>query len=154
MFATSECNTQPRFSPGSSPAHGVLEICNSENLWQSSGDNPLSACPTTKWSNTLKQFVGKKLINCLSVFDHFVGLVLKGLKGSLIHFNRPTISKKKKAIWVIITFEVKVIILKRRLLDIWDKVFKNGPSKIYGRQPLKNLNGYGLLKQAMSLQIF
>ena len=28
---------------------------------------------------------------------------------------------------------------------IWDKVFKNEPSKIYGRQPLKNLKGYGLL---------
>ena len=30
----------------------------------------------TKWSNTLKQFIG----NYLSVFDHFVGLVLKVLK--------------------------------------------------------------------------
>ena len=29
---------------------------------------------------------------------------------------------------------------------IWDKVFKNGPSKVCGRQPLKNLKGYGLLK--------
>ena len=28
---------------------------------------------------------------------------------------------------------------------IWDKVFKNGPSKICGRQPLKNLKEYGLL---------
>ena len=28
----------------------------------------------------LKQFVGKLLMNCLSVFDHFVGLVLKALK--------------------------------------------------------------------------
>ena len=36
---------------------------------------------------------------------------------------------------------------------IWDKVFKNGPSKICGRQPLKNLK-YGLLKQTISLQIF
>ena len=27
---------------------------------------------------------------------------------------------------------------------IWDKVFENGPSKICGRQPLKNLKGYGL----------
>ena len=27
---------------------------------------------------------------------------------------------------------------------IWDKVFKNGPSKICGRQPLKNLKEYGL----------
>ena len=34
----------------------------------------------TKWSNTLKQFVAKFPTNCLSVFDHFVGLRLKGLK--------------------------------------------------------------------------
>ena len=40
--------------------------------------NPLSA-NFTKWSNTLKQFVGKLLTNCLTVFDHFVGLALKGL---------------------------------------------------------------------------
>ena len=40
--------------------------------------NPLSTNPT-KLSNTLKQFVGKLPTNCLSVFDHFVGLALKGL---------------------------------------------------------------------------
>ena len=28
----------------------------------------------------------------------------------------------------------------------WDEVFKSGLSKFCGRQPLKNLNGYGLLK--------
>ena len=39
--------------------------------------NPLSA-NFRKWSNTLKQFVGKLPRNCLSVFDHFVGLTLKG----------------------------------------------------------------------------
>ena len=39
--------------------------------------NPLSANPT-KWSNTLKQFVGKLPTNCLSVFDHFVQFALKG----------------------------------------------------------------------------
>ena len=32
--------------------------------------NPLSA-NFTKWSNTLKQFVGNLSTNCLSVFDHF-----------------------------------------------------------------------------------
>ena len=37
---------------------------------------------------------------------------------------------------------------------IWDKVFKNKQSKICGRQPLKNLKGYGLLKQTITLQIF
>ena len=44
--------------------------------------NPLSANPT-KWSNTLKQFVGKLLRHCLSVFDYFVGLALKGLSDYL-----------------------------------------------------------------------
>ena len=38
--------------------------------------NPLSA-KFIKWSNTLKQFVGKLPTNCLIVFDHFVGLALK-----------------------------------------------------------------------------
>ena len=38
---------------------------------------PLSA-NFTKWSNTLKQFVSKLPTNYLSVFDHFVGLALKG----------------------------------------------------------------------------
>ena len=40
--------------------------------------NPLST-NFTKLSNTLKQFVGKLPTNCLSVFDHFVGLPLEGL---------------------------------------------------------------------------
>ena len=40
--------------------------------------NPLSA-NFAKWSNTLKQIVGELQTNCLSVFDHFVGLALKGL---------------------------------------------------------------------------
>ena len=40
--------------------------------------NPLTANPT-KWSNTLKQFVGKLFTNCLGTFDHFVWVALKGL---------------------------------------------------------------------------
>ena len=43
--------------------------------------NHLSANPT-KWANTLKQFVGKLPTNCLSVFDYFVGLALKGFINS------------------------------------------------------------------------
>ena len=45
--------------------------------------NPLSAS-STKWSNTLKHFVGKLPTNCLSVFDHIVKLALKGLKVCLL----------------------------------------------------------------------
>ena len=44
--------------------------------------NPLSANPA-KWSNTLKQFVGKLLTTCLSVFDHFVKLALKDFRISV-----------------------------------------------------------------------
>ena len=41
--------------------------------------DPLST-NSTKWSNTLKQFVSNFSTNCLSVFDHFVKLALKGSK--------------------------------------------------------------------------
>ena len=40
--------------------------------------NPLST-NFTKLPITLKQFIGKLPTNCLSVFGHFVKLVLKGL---------------------------------------------------------------------------
>ena len=40
--------------------------------------DPLSA-KFIKWSNTLKQIVGKLPMICLSVFDHFSGFALKGL---------------------------------------------------------------------------
>ena len=50
--------------------------------------NPLSVSPT-KWSNTLKQFVGKLPTNCLSVFDHFLKLALKGLSVcSILQLNK------------------------------------------------------------------
>ena len=39
---------------------------------------PLSA-NLTKWSNRLKQFAGILSLDYLSVFNHFVGLALKGL---------------------------------------------------------------------------
>ena len=57
------------------------------------GFNTLSANPT-KWSNTLKQFVGKLPTNCLSVFDHFVKLALKGLKSETQSFQYSHITYK------------------------------------------------------------
>ena len=47
---------------------------------------PLSA-NFAKWSNTFKQFVGSLPKNCLSVFDHFVGLTLIGLSSWAIEFR-------------------------------------------------------------------
>ena len=53
-------------------------------------------------------------------------------------------------ILVIITNELDIFQNKSFFITIfsehiWDKLFKNGPSKICGRQPLKNLKGYGVL---------
>ena len=45
-------------------------------------------------------------------------------------------------------------LIRVKLWIKWDKVFMSGPSKICGRQPLKNLKDYGLLKQTISLQTF
>ena len=56
--------------------------------------NPLTTNPT-KWSNTLKQFVNNLPTNCFSVFDHFVGLALKGLTSS----TGDNLSGKKPPLW-------------------------------------------------------
>ena len=58
-----------------------------ENVEQAQADFNLNALGVnpTKWSNTLKQFVGNLPTNCLSVFDHFVKLAFKGLSKNLIH---------------------------------------------------------------------
>ena len=56
---------------------------------------PLSA-NFTKWSNTLKQFVGKLPTNCLSVFAHVVGLALKGLNSFVFFQETHTTPKNEK----------------------------------------------------------
>ena len=48
--------------------------------------NTLSA-NLTKWSNTLKQFVGILPTNCLSVFDHVKGLALIGLNKTILQIG-------------------------------------------------------------------
>ena len=74
-------------------------------FWKSKLLNPLSANPT-KWSNTLKQFVGNLPTNCLSVFDHFVRLALKGL-------NRMSF------LWFLIDFTLQVYKFQDVLKNWW-----------------------------------
>ena len=63
-----------------------FKLCLLTNSWKDKANyyllNPLSANPT-KWSSTLKQFVGFLPKNCLSMFDHFVGLAFKRLRNLL-----------------------------------------------------------------------
>ena len=73
--------------------------------------NYLNANPT-KWSNTLKQFVGNLPTNYLSVFDHFVKLALKEsnkIKGARI---MDTLK--------LFYFEVKQITLEKVLFSVLD----------------------------------
>ena len=53
--------------------------------------NPLGANPT-KCSNTLKQILGNLPTNCLSVFDYFLILALKGFMMSHLLTNFETIT--------------------------------------------------------------
>ena len=59
--------------------------------------NPFST-NFTKWSNTLKQFVSNLPTNCLSVFDHFMGLALKGLTEFLNYWFYPENKKENVAL--------------------------------------------------------
>ena len=64
--------------------------------------NPLSANPE-KWSNTLKQIVGNLPTICLSVFDHFMNLALKGLMiinrwGKMKDSDSKEISERKRSV--------------------------------------------------------
>ena len=56
----------------------MMVNCFLRNGWPMKDVNPLSANPT-KLLNTLKAICWQKPANCLSVFDQFVGLPLKGL---------------------------------------------------------------------------
>ena len=57
---------------------GIWIFHNSTNLQSFNATIKLLSANPAKWSNTLKHLSAVP-DNCLSVFDHFVGLVLKGL---------------------------------------------------------------------------
>ena len=68
-------------------------------VWDGLNFNTLSTNPT-KWSNTLKQFVGNLSTNCLSVFDYFVGLALKGIKSQTPLSLISTVGEKHLMLWL------------------------------------------------------
>ena len=79
----------------------------------------------------LRHNIDKK---ALTHFSFFIALVIQS-PSFLHHLN---------SVFLLITGKSSNCLLSANI--IWDKVFKNGPSKICGGQPLKNLKGYGLLQ--------
>ena len=76
--------------------------------------NPLSTNPT-KWWSTFKQVVGNLPMNCLSVFDNFVGLTLIGL---IWLFPRKRVSQFQKKVYSK-SFQ-QAIFFRLVLLLTWD----------------------------------
>ena len=65
----------------------------------------------TKWSNTLKQFVGNLPTNCLIVFDHFVILALKGLRHNATEQNLLVLNKFRLK-WLVWAIDLLIISLQ------------------------------------------
>ena len=86
--------------------------------------------------------------------DSTYQFIAKWLPLQIIFAKRPLLDKRNG----LAGKAKRVFILRNDLLIlevvIWSKVFKNGSSKICGRQPLKNLKWCGLLRQTISLQFF
>ena len=95
----------------------------------------MSANPT-KWSNTLKQF-GNLPTNCLSVFDHFVGLALKGFKSCLVKLfatftNRNILTLYPNVAWRNSIFHMNSIqnlITFKFQFNFWHKLYNQIQSK-------------------------
>ena len=109
---------------------GHLNFFFVEQLFQKDLFNPLSVNPT-KWSNTLKQFVGNLPTNCLSVFDHFVGLALKVLKfwlSELIQWKMTNVNLWNLGSWswdtlFNVNFSLKIICLYSIYWSIFELMF-------------------------------
>ena len=66
----------------------------------------------------------------------------------------PVVPEKLKCLVFFHIFKSSYLHRAKWIKKIWVKLFKNGSSKIFGRQSLKNLKWYGLPRQNISLQIF
>ena len=90
--------------------------------------NPLNTNPT-KWSNTLKQFVGNLPTNYLSVFGHFVGLVFKGLSESLkSNFSNKNVLITEVSLAKI--FSKNICLFLKRIICTMKKEINGRPSTI------------------------
>ena len=79
--------------------------------------NHLRANPT-KWSNALKQLVSKLPMNCLSVFDHFVGLTLNELRIMDV-FNS---FKSDGVVTTVSNNGLKILKISHELKSVWWKL--------------------------------
>ena len=99
IFTVAEGNFEIYFSQ--------MLLCNNQKSQFEVQLNPLSAKPT-KWSNTLKQFVGNLPTNFLSVLDHFVKFALCKSLDWFLYDNGPRHERVK---WLRPTFKIVILSL-------------------------------------------
>ena len=73
---------------------------------------------------------------------------------NLSKLKLPVVPEKLTCLVLFHIFKSSYLHRAKWIKKIWVKLFKNGSSKIFGRQSLKNLKWYGLPRQNISLQIF
>ena len=78
---------------------------------------------STKWSNTLKQFVDNLPTNCLSVFNNFVKLSLKELKVFLGGNVNPPVTIED--LWQRIIWKISLLLEDMNLVKMLSKAWEH-----------------------------
>ena len=126
---------------------GLLRI-----FWRVLKKLNLLSANSTKWSNTLKQFVTKLPTNCLREFGHFVGLAHKELISLFFVIGLRMRFSLRNIIYQVVNFkaisclQIFFQVFERRLLDVlsWRNFAK------YHWRELHSIITYYLLKYYLS----
>ena len=152
---------------------------NSSRVEYMSHLNPSSA-NLTKWLNTLKQFAGNLTTNCLSVFEHFVKLTLKGLnwrtekqesKGTVVMWTTENKQERQHKTWRVSNYDIfwsewqqnsitnatlrKVMILHARETETifsYSTLFENKSIRCCAKLPTWTLDSLSQKKEANAWQ--
>ena len=79
-------------------------------------------CLFRKMAKTLKQFLGKLPSNCLSVFDHFVKLALKGL-------NYVFLKQEHYQFSLLVCYTIILLQFVARFLKVQESIYYSGLTK-------------------------
>ena len=96
-----------------------------------------------KWENVYFEYFLHKVSEIFETFQFFFQYVecLHGASHYMIRYKKITLTTIQLILKLFFCFMSYFSLIMRHASFIWNKVFKNGPSEICGRQPLKTLKG-------------